>query len=393
MECASCRADLDVTDRYCPACRGPNMRAKLHPRFGPPLRNLGPIVAPRVVPAGSRPCPRCHDGIRRRDTYCRSCGLDVSTLPALPSSDRTVGVWTTPGPRGLDGYRPLRRRTRVLQTLVVLVALAGLGLAAIALLLWRNLGGGSMPFLTLPTTSFSWAMLHRWAVRLATIEVALLAVASLLTIGWTRRAYRNLTGLDVRGRRLAPVWATAGWLVPGANLVMPKAIFDVIWRASGPASDRGNEWRRRPVPTVNHLWWVCTLVALPTILLAMVSLSRLRSTPASSLANIHDDQATLLLLAVGELLVAFTAALFVRTLGGIATRQAQRAERLGPPAALRGMRDPVPTIDRPAWAPVVAEPDLNPVDPVVGDWSLEPWPEAEPALVHLGVADTRSGRY
>lgn len=370
------------------------MRATLHPRFGPPLRDPGPIVAPRVVPAGSRPCPRCQDGIRVRDRYCRSCGLDVSLLAPLRPSDRTVGVWTTPGPHGLDGYRSLRRPTMVLQTLVALTALVGLGVAALSLLLWRNLGGGSMPFVSVPTSSLSWAMLHLWAVRLAVVQLGLLLVASLVTVRWSGRAYRNLSGLGVRGR-LSPVWATAGWFVPGANLVIPKAIFDATWRGSDPAPDDGRNGRVRPVPTVNHLWWICTLVALPTVVLAMVALSRLGSTPSTSLADLHDDQATLLLLAVGELLVVFAATLFIRTLGGISARQIQRAERLGPPAALRGLHDPAPDpiADRPDR--VLVEPaalaDVD--DPFAGDWPLTPWPEPEPALAHLGATDTRAGRY
>jgi Domain of unknown function (DUF4328)/Double zinc ribbon len=398
MECVSCRADLDATDRYCPACRAPNMRCTRHPRFGPPLRDPGPIVAPRVVPAGSRPCPRCHDGIRPRDTYCRSCGLDVSLLAPLPPSDRTVGVWTTPGPQGLDAYRSLRRPTLVLQSFVVLIALVGLGLAAASLLLWRKLGGGVMPLFSAPSTSVAWSQLHLWAVRMAAVQLGLVVVASLLTVAWTRRAYRNLSGLDVRGKRLPPVWATLGWFVPGANLVVPKAIFDYTWRASDPAPDRGGDWRRRPIPTVNHLWWICTLVALPTVVLALVELSSIDSAPPTRLGDIHDGRAALMLLAVAELLVVFAAALFFRTLGGIAARQARRAERLGPPAALNGLRDvtPDPAGRTPELVTAPAAPAPDPDELFEDDlatWPGAPWPEPEPALAHLGPSDTRSGRY
>src|SRR3954462_1581560 len=155
MECASCRADLDAIDRYCPACRAPNMQGTLRPRFGPAIPDPGPMIATRVVPPGSRPCPRCQDGIRPNDTYCRSCGLDVSLLAPLPPSDRTVGVWTTPAPHGLDSYRPLPRPTVVLRALVVLIAFIGCLLAAVGLLLWTKLGGGDLPFVTIPDASLS----------------------------------------------------------------------------------------------------------------------------------------------------------------------------------------------------------------------------------------------
>src|SRR4051794_34028231 len=225
MECVNCRADLAATDRYCPACRAPNMAGTRHPRFGPAERDPGPIVAPRVIDAGARPCPRCHDGIHAGDVYCRSCGLDVSLLPP-PPRHRNSGVWTTPGPQGTDVYRPIRGFTRVLQGFVILSAALGLVLAVVSVLLWRKLGGGTLPNLELSTTSWSWSQLQGWAFSLAKAQVVVLGAAMVLTIGWTRRAYRNLSGLDVQTKRLNPVWATVGWVVPGLNLVMPKVIVD-----------------------------------------------------------------------------------------------------------------------------------------------------------------------
>ena len=397
MECASCRADLDATDRYCPACRAPNMAGTRHPRFGPPERDPGPIVAPRVIAAGSRPCPRCHDGIRPRDVYCRSCGLDVSLLAPLPPRDRTVGVWTTPGPQGIDAYRPLGRLTRVLQALVVLSALIGAVLAAVSVLLWRKLGGGSLPNIEVSSTSLSWADLHRWGVRLAVAQLAVLAVASILTVVWTRRAYRNLSGLDVQTKRLPAVWATLGWFVPGVNLVMPKVIVDSTWRESDPRAGGRRQWGRQPIPTTNHLWWICTLVALPTMALALIEVADLGSTPPILLGDLHADQAALVLLAVAEALLVFAAMLFVRTLASINDRQLRRALRLGPPAALSGMRD-TPAAPTPPTEDVTGDdsagPTLDLVDPD-DPWAFPegPWPEAEPALAHLGNVDDRSGRY
>lgn len=388
MECASCRADLEPHDRYCPACRLPNLQGTRHPRFGPPEVEPPPLFAPRVVAKGARPCPRCHDGIRSRDNFCRSCGLDVSRLPAPPPTSNTVGVWTTPGPQGLDVYRPLTRRTQTLQLLVLAIALSGVGLAAVSLMLWRSLDGGSWPYVALPRPGLGWTTLQLWATRLAVLQVGMLVIASVLTIAWTGRAYRNLSGLEVHNRRLGPAWATLGWLVPVVNLVVPKAIFDSTWRASDPEPDRVDGSARRPVPTVNHLWWVCTLVALPTVALALVELASIGTEPPLDIAGVHATRAVFVLLAVAEILLVFAALLFVSTLGGIAERQRARALRLGPPAALARRQAGEPD-------PEGAVPEAALTEPSEPAGLLRPHvpPARVPALVHLVGGDTRAGRY
>lgn len=385
MECASCHADLDAVDRYCPACRMPNVQGTRHPRFGPAERDPGPIVAPRVLAPGVRPCPRCHDGIRSRDNYCRSCGLDVSRLAPLPPTSRTVGAWTTPGPQGLDAYRPLGGLTRLLQLLVVAVGITAIGLAGASLMQWRNLDGGSLPVFTLPRSDVGWPVLQTWMTRFAVVQVSLVLVISLLTVSWTTRAYRNLAGLGVTSPRLAPTWATLGWFVPGVNLVMPKAIIDQTWRASDPSASGGASQMSRPIPTINHLWWVCTLVALPTVALALFELTGLGALAPTGMAEVHAAQAALILLAVAELLTVFASVLFIATLGGIAHRQRVRADRLGPAQALVATARRVDETDESPdeSESAVTSALVQPLDPV----------RPRPALAHLVGGDALAGRY
>jgi len=324
----------------------------------------------------------------------------VKLLAPLPPTDRNVGVWTTPGPQGIDVYRPLRRSTRVLQALVLAVAAVGVLLGAVGLLMWRQIGGGIWPLFPATSSSLDWSALHLWATRLAALQVGLVVVASIATVLWTRRAYRNLAGLDVHAKRLAPGWATAGWFVPGANLIVPKAIVDYTWRASEPRAASDGEWRS-PIPTVNHLWWICTLVALPIMALAFMELSALGTTPPSLLGDIHAARATLVLLAVAELLVLFAAGLFVRTLGSITERQALRAARLGPPAAMVTLADI--TSGRAAADRAEQERNAAALDDLDDDpgadegdddsWYSEPWPDDEPALARFGAHDDLSGKY
>ncbi|MGZ4682667.1 MAG: DUF4328 domain-containing protein [Acidimicrobiales bacterium] len=370
MECASCGADIDAIDRYCPACRLPNVQGSRHPRFGPAERDPGPAIAPRVAAEGERPCPRCRSGLRSRDHYCRSCGLDVSRLAPPPPISRTAGVWMTPGPITVDSYRPLGRLSMILKVMILLITVAAVVTVGISLLLWRTLSDGSTLAAGFPSVDAGWVVLDQWVHRLAMAQAALLTVAALLTIAWSRRGYRNLGCLGVSGRRHAAFWATWGWLIPGANLIIPKLIVDDTWRASDPELESGSaQWRSAVVPTANHMWWISTIVALPTVALALAAILSTGDQPVD-LAEVHATQGSLLVLAVAEMLVVFAAILFARTITGVTERQRARAERLGP-AARPSMRPPV--VDEPP-APIVPT-------------------SKGPVLLHSTGAGASAGRY
>ncbi len=176
----------------------PNLGGIHHPRFGPPDREPLPIVAPRVLAPGHRPCPRCADGFRSRDHYCRSCGFDVSGLAPPPPEGRTVGVWTSPGPQGSDWYRSLSVLTVALRGVLTLIAVCAVAIAAVSAMVSDDLTG-HMPWPTGTHGTTDWASLQSWSGTLAVAQLALIALATLLLVAWTRRAYRNLPALDVTG--------------------------------------------------------------------------------------------------------------------------------------------------------------------------------------------------
>ncbi len=373
MECASCGAVIDVGDRFCPACCLPNIGGKHHPKFGPPEREPGPMLVARVVEPGRRPCPRCGDGIRASDHYCRACGIDVAGLRPLPPPGRTVGVWTAPGPQGDDWYRPMALWTAGLRMVLGLVALVSVAVVANSLLVDQALGGW-VPLLGSNGPRPNWSELQSWSGNLAALQLALIAFATLLIIGWTRRAYRNLTPLNVVDLRFPRRWAVLGWIIPGVNLVVPKQILDDTWRASDPSvvpyAPGVGGWRRTPAPTTHLLWWICTWVGLPAVVLTELQLSLAGTLPPTTATGVHQARMGYLLLAGSQALVVFAAVLLVRLLGVIHERQRDRADAIGPVA--------------PAWTASGDEATPEPVD-------APPEPEG-PVFVHALDAEV-IGRY
>jgi hypothetical protein len=343
MECASCGALIDRGDRFCPACCLPNIGGIHHPRFGPPEREPGPLFVDRVVGPGLRGCPRCGDGIRASDHYCRSCGIEVASLAPLPPEGRTVGVWTGPGAHGRDWYHPMAVLTAGLRLVLAAVSVVSVAVVANSLLVDHELGGW-VPLLGNRGPNPNWSELQTWGGNLAALQLALIGVATLLVMVWSRRAYRNLPALNVIDTRFSPRWAVLGWIIPGVNVVVPKQILDDTWRASDPAvppfASGSSGWRRSVAPTTHHLWWICTLVALPLVVLTELQLSLGGTLPPATASGIRDAQWGYLLLAGSQALLVFSALLLSRIVGSIYERQRDRADAIGPAA---------PTATSPGW--------------------------------------------
>jgi hypothetical protein len=90
------------------------------------------------------------------------------------------------------------------------------------------------------------------AVR--TLLAAFLVLLTVLAAGvaylfWLRAARENAEVLDAAGQRRDRRWLFWGWIVPGANLVIPFQFVGDIWRASRPA---GSTTRMQLVV----LWWL-----------------------------------------------------------------------------------------------------------------------------------------
>jgi hypothetical protein len=79
---------------------------------------------------------------------------------------------------------------------------------------------------------------------------------------WYGRAYGNLERLGARGIDRSRAWAIISWFVPFANLVVPKRVMNVIWRASDPELPSVPvHWEQNRVPAVFHWWWGLWLIS------------------------------------------------------------------------------------------------------------------------------------
>ncbi len=166
-----------------------------------------------------------------------------------------------------DGYRSLLRRAGVARSTLwasasVAVAVAGLHL------LW--LGRIDDPSLTLDTTEVQLAPVARWVTGGLLVLLALTGAAF---VAWAVRAYRNLPALGIRERRYWTIWLVIGWIIPGANLLVPKLVVNDIWRASSPRVpvDGGRGWQHRPVASIVNRWWCSFLVTPAVVVLAVVT--------------------------------------------------------------------------------------------------------------------------
>jgi hypothetical protein len=88
-----------------------------------------------------------------------------------------------------------------------------------------------------------------------------LAVTGMVFVAWGARGYRNLAALRVGNTRYWTAWTVIGWIVPGANLFVPKLVMNDLWRASSPTLpvDPSPGWQRRPVGGVVTRWWALWL--------------------------------------------------------------------------------------------------------------------------------------
>jgi Domain of unknown function (DUF4328) len=107
--------------------------------------------------------------------------------------------------------------------------------------------------------------LERSDDRVATaglLQVGTYLVCGIAFLIWYARAYGNLQRLGARGVDRSRAWAVISWFVPFANLVVPKRVMNVIWRASDPELPAVPiDWEHNRVPAVFHWWWGLWLIS------------------------------------------------------------------------------------------------------------------------------------
>lgn len=323
MECKACGSGVGDRDRYCPACGMPNVDGSRHPRFGPAVE-LRPLYLEPTPPGPSEvACWRCGRPNDRTHTYCVACGMEMEL--AVLAADRTDldGVWPHWGPPGTVPYRSLRGATVALRlALRALAALAMVGIGAMAAR-YVALESGN------PGSEEAQA-LARWSDRAMWLLAVIGAVVAVGIVGWARRAATNLAALCVRDNRFAPWQMWAGWFVPVANLVLPYAAVEELWRVSGPDGPPVSRVRRpERAPFAVHLWWPC--IALGTMVASVARLAM----PADAGRDVETWQVVVVLGGIGLLLLIVGTLALAVVLDEVSARQARRADLLGPPKRLR----------------------------------------------------------
>lgn len=96
--------------------------------------------------------------------------------------------------------------------------------------------------------------------------LGVLAMTGIAFVAWAVQAYRNLPALAIEERRYWTIWLVVGWVIPGANLLVPKLVVDDLWRGSSPEAGvlGGDSWQRRPVASIVNRWW-CSFLITPAI--------------------------------------------------------------------------------------------------------------------------------
>jgi Domain of unknown function (DUF4328) len=183
---------------------------------------------------------------------------------------------------------------------------------------------------------------------------ALQVLTSFIVAVWVHRAYANLKHLGV-STTYTPFAAAAYIVVPLANLILPHAIFDEIWRGSDPSGMRSlQRLPARPIELVSKWWYLFLAYTVTSNVAAALMMRR---------ADPHTIQVALVAAGVAGIVAALVGIDMVRL---VDTRQTIR--RSGQPT-----RNPV----APAAVPSVPRPETHPqLHPL-----LQPRPQGAPPPV------------
>lgn len=259
-------------------------------------------------------CPLCWASADLRQPFCGACGMSLDSARRKALVDGYFGAWGEPEGGGSRWRNPGRLSAAARTSLIVVVSLA----IAVVVSAVVQLSGTPI---SMSSVQLDESLYTTWGGRLGIATVIAMAIAALLMVLWTRRAYRNLAALGVDGLRLGTAWATAAWLIPFVNLVLPKEVIDDLWRASDPdIPPLTPTWRLRTVPFWIHIWWV-------GVLGSGVLLCTAQWLPVDATAVAYDEL-QLAVLIVAHLVLAFSAVLSMILIGDVNRRQETRIETL-----------------------------------------------------------------
>lgn len=138
---------------------------------------------------------------------------------------------------------------------------------------------------------------------------------------WFVRVYKNLLALGIYSLTFPAGWAAGGWFVPFLNLVRPYQIAKEIWLGSLPSTAIVDDVVRKGMDArLISLWWALWLLGL------------ISGTIGSKMMPEGGDlgmlQASYVVMALSDLLLAGAAYAAVKLVRGIETRQADAYQAL-----------------------------------------------------------------
>lgn len=157
---------------------------------------------------------------------------------------------------------------------------------------------------------------------LSTAALFAFLASAVAVVVWFRAAFDNAAALGASDLRFSPGWAIGGWILPIANLFIPKKIADDVWRASDPALpvQAGARWKFEPVPARLHIWWTLWVVQLISSRVADQIAAR-----ALVNRNLSDYRFGIGLQGASAILLALAGVLLIWIIAGISARQDARA--------------------------------------------------------------------
>jgi hypothetical protein len=137
----------------------------------------------------------------------------------------------------------------------VLYPIAAIAYALQAIAYWRRAhllqrfdSGGDVTFADLSSAD------DLVAVAIALTFVMLISIIVLLII-WLWRAYSNIRVFGATPLRYGRGWTIGAWFIPIANLVIPKQLFNDVWRGADVRAPYNARWRHLPVDHLITAWW------------------------------------------------------------------------------------------------------------------------------------------
>jgi hypothetical protein len=161
---------------------------------------------------------------------------------------------------------------------------------------------------------------------ITTLDAFAFVGAGIAFLAWYTTAYNNLAPLGATNLRYKPGWSIGGWLIPIANLFIPKQITNDLWRASDPAlpPDQGEHWKLVPISPVLNLWWACWVIA------ALLSGGGMGLN-----TNIYGTRTALRLAAASQAFIVVAGLALIVLVRQITARQYERARAFAPTSPKR----------------------------------------------------------